>query len=120
MLWSVLPSGSPAVLVSGPDARRASACHAWIRTLSQEFSPVSDQSMADLLGRDASKAVRFAGVPDGLYERHLVFDHVIDSRQANRRERFEAVARALRDLLSQRWLQTQQAYNRANAKRVYY
>ena len=81
---------------------------------------MSDHSMADLLGQDTSKATRFAGVPDGLYERHLVFDHVIDSRQATRRQRFEAVARALRDLLSQRWLQTQMAYERANAKRVYY
>ena len=81
---------------------------------------MSDHSMADLLGQDTSKATRFAGVPDGLYERHLVFDHVIDSRQATRRERYEAVARALRDLLSQRWLQTQMAYERANPKRVYY
>ena len=40
---------------------------------------MSDHSMADLLGQDTSKATRFAGVPDGLYERHLVFDHVIDS-----------------------------------------
>src|ERR1019366_7830658 len=76
---------------------------------SQGVLSVSDHSMADLLGQDTSKATRFAGVPDGLYERHLVFDHVIDSRQATRRERFEAVARALRDLLSQRWLQTQMA-----------
>src|SRR4051812_24776169 len=96
------------------------ASRARVRTLQEEFSPVSDPTMADLLGQDTGKATRFAGVPDGLYERHLVFDHVIDSRQAPRRERYEAVARALRDLMSQRWLQTQMAYERANAKRVYY
>jgi len=35
-------------------------------------------------------------------------------------ERFEAVARVLRDLLTQRWLLTQQAHDRENPKRVYY
>src|SRR5687768_4842049 len=70
----------------------------------KEFSAVSDQSIADLLGKDASKAVRFAGSPQALYERHLIFDQITDPRSAGTRERFEAVARSLRDLLSQRWL----------------
>jgi starch phosphorylase len=81
---------------------------------------VSNRSFADLLGQDANKAVRFAGDPDALYERHLVFDHVADPRQAGTRERFEAVARSLRDLLSHRWLKTQAAHDRENPKRVYY
>ena len=64
--------------------------------------------------------VRFAGDANASYERHLVFDHVVEPKAATLRERFEAVARALRDLLTQRWLKTDQAYDRANPKRVYY
>lgn len=36
------------------------------------------------------------------------------------RKRFEAVARSVRDVLSQRWIKTRDTYARANTKRVYY
>ena len=39
---------------------------------------------------------------------------------AGPRERYEAVARSVRDVLSQRWLRTEQTYERENPKRVYY
>ncbi len=54
------------------------------------------------------------------YDCHLVLDHAVSLERASHRERFEALASALRDLLTQRWLLTEQAYERANAKRVYY
>jgi starch phosphorylase len=54
------------------------------------------------------------------YDRHVVFDHAISLEHASERERFEAVARSLRDLLTQRWLLTEQTYEQANSKRVYY
>jgi starch phosphorylase len=54
------------------------------------------------------------------YDRHVVFDHAVLLENANQRERFEAVARSLRDLLTQRWLLTQQTYDQKNPKRVYY
>ncbi len=54
------------------------------------------------------------------YDRHLVFDHVVPAEEASQRERFEAVARSLRDLLTQRWLLTQQTHDTENPKRVYY
>src|SRR5262249_34830554 len=54
------------------------------------------------------------------YERHLVLDHVIDPDTATDRERFEAFARSVRDLLSQRWLRTQSTYEKRNVKFVYY
>jgi starch phosphorylase len=54
------------------------------------------------------------------YDRHLVFDHAVAVESANQRERFEAVARTLRDLLTQRWLLTQQTHEHQNPKRVYY
>jgi starch phosphorylase len=57
---------------------------------------------------------------DVLYERHLVFDHVVAPRAACARERFEAFARVVRDVLSQRWIRTDETYAQENAKRVYY
>jgi hypothetical protein len=47
---------------------------------------------------------RFSGNSDALYERHLLFDNAIDPQAADLRERFEALARSVRDLLSQRWV----------------
>jgi starch phosphorylase len=64
--------------------------------------------------------VRFTGTSDALYERHLVFDNVIDASAIGERERFEAVAHSVRDVLSQRWIRTEQTYDRSNPKRVYY
>ena len=64
--------------------------------------------------------VQFYGDPSASYERHLLYDYVVHPKQAARRERFEAVARSVRDLLAQRWLKTQDTYERANPKWVYY
>ncbi len=64
--------------------------------------------------------VQFSGSADGLYERHLLFDNVLDPRTAGHRQRFEAFARSIRDVLSQRWVLTERTYERANPKRVYY
>ena len=81
---------------------------------------------ATLTGADLSKVleqygpVKFIGVADALYERHLVFDNVMEKTTIGARERFEAVARSVRDVLSQRWVSTQETYERENPKRVYY
>src|SRR5512139_508109 len=64
--------------------------------------------------------VRFTGTPDALYERHLLFDNVKELTAVGARERFEAAARSVRDVLSQRWLRTEKAYQRQNCRRVYY
>src|SRR5438093_7822345 len=64
--------------------------------------------------------VQFTGTSTGLYERHLLFDNVADPARAGLRERFEAVARSVRDVLSQRWVRTESAYERETPKRVYY
>jgi glycogen phosphorylase len=64
--------------------------------------------------------IRFAGSDNGLYERHLLFDNVVPLTTAGARERFEAVARSVRDVLSQRWIRTEEAYAQVNAKRIYY
>ena len=64
--------------------------------------------------------VRLSGTGNALYERHLLFDNGVDATAANARERFEALARSVRDILSQRWLRTEKTYERRNIKRVYY
>src|SRR5262249_31223041 len=64
--------------------------------------------------------IPFAGTDDAFYERHLVFDNVIELMSAGQRERFEAFAHSVRDILSERWIRTERSYDRANPKRVYY
>jgi starch phosphorylase len=64
--------------------------------------------------------IQFSGSHDALYERHLTFDTVVDLKDATVRQRFEAAARAIRDIVSQRWLLTEKTYLEKNPKRVYY
>jgi starch phosphorylase len=64
--------------------------------------------------------IEFTGTDNAFYERHLVFDSVVDPVSSGPRERFEALARSVRDVLSQRWIKTESTYASANAKRVYY
>ena len=75
---------------------------------------------ADLLAQYGCGPIQFSGTADALYERHLLFDSVRDVAAAGARERFEAVARSVRDILSQRWIRTEQTYERENPKRIYY
>jgi starch phosphorylase len=63
---------------------------------------------------------QFSGTDDGLYERHLLFDDVVSPTTAGPRERFEALARSVRDVLAQRWVRTEETYARENPKRIYY
>ena len=74
----------------------------------------------DLLRQYGCGPIPFTGTHDALYERHLMFDHVVDPATVGPRERYEAVARSVRDVLSQRWVRTEQTYERENPKRVYY
>jgi starch phosphorylase len=79
--------------------------------------PVSPE---DLLARFNCGPVKLFGDGDALYERHLTFDQVIPHEEVTPRDSFEAIARSVRDVLSQRWLKTEQTYQERNAKRVYY
>ncbi len=72
----------------------------------------------DLLARYEGEGFKFPN--RDYYDRHVVFDHVVRMTGASQRERFEAVALTLRDVLSQRWLHTDETYDRANPKQVYY
>ena len=64
--------------------------------------------------------IPFVGTENAFYERHLVFDRVIDPKVASARERFEAFSSSIRDILAQRWVLTKTTYERENAKRIYY
>jgi glycogen phosphorylase len=55
-----------------------------------------------------------------LYGWHLSFDSVVDPATAGPRQRYEAFAHAVRDVLSRQWVRTEQTYERERAKRVYY
>ena len=76
--------------------------------------------ISDLLQRYGSDSIQFAGTENAFYERHLVFDRAIDPKVASARERFEAFARSVRDVLAQRWVRTKTTYEQQNAKRIYY
>jgi glycogen phosphorylase len=80
----------------------------------------SGDAASDLLEQYGCGPIRFSGHGDALYERHLLFDDVVDPLAAGARERFEAAARSVRDVLSQRWVRTERTYNRLNPKRIYY
>ena len=64
--------------------------------------------------------VHFSGRDEALYERHLLFDSGVEVATASARDRFEALARSVRDVLSQRWLLTEKTYQEKNPKRLYY
>jgi len=76
--------------------------------------------IVELLKQYSRGPIALTGNPNALYERHLVFDAVVDPSQADERLKFEAMARSVRDVLSQRWVRTEQVYERENAKRIYY
>src|SRR5712671_1668248 len=77
-------------------------------------------STAELLEQYGCGAIQFTGSGNALYDRHLIFDNVIDPADVGPRERYEAIARSVRDVLSQRWHRTEHTYDRENPKRVYY
>ncbi|MFZ0770810.1 MAG: glycogen/starch/alpha-glucan phosphorylase [Candidatus Sulfotelmatobacter sp.] len=64
--------------------------------------------------------VHFSGRDEALYERHLLFDSGVEVATATARDRFDALARSVRDVLSQRWLLTEKTYQEKNPKRLYY
>src|SRR5262249_7309280 len=70
--------------------------------------------------RDEPGPDTFSGTPGASYERRLVFDHVVRPERSEPRERFEAVAWALRDLLTPRWLDPHATYDRVDPQQVYY
>jgi len=82
----------------------------------QRVIPVTEK----LVAKYGCGPVHFSGRDEALYERHLLFDSGVDVAAATARDRFEALARSVRDVLSQRWLLTEKTYEEKNPKRLYY
>jgi starch phosphorylase len=74
----------------------------------------------ELLRQYGCGPVKLTGSEDALYQRHMVFDYVLNPDAVGARERYEAFARSTRDILSQRWVATEDTYAREDPKRIYY
>src|SRR6266404_9821287 len=83
-------------------------------------APTKSQNISKILDQYGCGPIHLAGTDSGLYERHLLFDNVIGMASAEARDRFEAFARSVRDVLSQRWTLTEDTYEREDPKRIYY
>jgi glycogen phosphorylase len=90
------------------------------RTNSGSRTAVNEPSPGKLLDQYSCGSIQLTGTSDALYERHLLFDSVVDPAAVGPPQRYEAVARSVRDVLSQRWLRTERTYEQENPKRVYY
>jgi glycogen phosphorylase len=84
------------------------------------FAGLTESELAKLVQQYGCGPVRFSGTDEALYERHLIFDNVMEMAAIGARERFEAIAHSVRDLLSQRWIRTEKTYEQQNAKHIYY
>ncbi len=92
-----------------------------VRPASARVVPTtSEANVSDLLQQYGFGSTPFIGTENATYERRLVFDRAIDPKAASARERFEAFATSVRDILAQRWVLTKNTYERENAKRIYY
>src|SRR6266496_5659115 len=76
--------------------------------------------ISELLQQYGCGPIPFVGSENAFYERHLVFDRVIDPKVATAWERFEAFSRSIRDIVAQRWVLTKGTYEKKNPKRIYY
>ena len=83
-------------------------------------TPMTLEQLSTLRSQYGCGPVQLYGGPTALYERHLIFDKVVSPAEADARVQFEAMARAVRDVLSQRWIKTEQTYKSENPKRAYY
>ena len=87
--------------------------------IASRIPPQSD-AISKLRSQYSAGPIQLTGTDNSLYERHLVFDNVLDPAAIGARERFEAIAHSVRDILSQRWIKTENTYIRENPKRIYY
>jgi glycogen phosphorylase len=66
------------------------------------------------------KRLGLAGDDTDWTDRYLLCEHIVDPPLARSRQRFESVARFIRDLIAHRWVKTRKTREEANPKRVYY
>jgi starch phosphorylase len=102
--------------------RAEAACETSTATNTATVVPftAAGRDLSHLIQQYGCGPVQFSGTDNALYERHLVFDNVVHPSAYDARMRFEAIAHSVRDILSQRWMRTEDTYKRENPKRVYY
>jgi starch phosphorylase len=76
--------------------------------------------MSDAALERRLKRLGLTSKEDEWTDRYLLCDHLVDPDTARPRQRFEAIARFMRDLLSHRWVRTRRAREKANPKQIYY
>jgi glycogen phosphorylase len=91
-----------------------------LKTTEDDSDQDESNGLAKLIEQYGCGPIQFAGSSNASYERHLIFDNAIALDSAGPREKFEAFARSVRDVLSQRWVRTEDTYAHKNPKRVYY
>ncbi len=91
-----------------------------VKTATEVPARTETPKPSDLQSRYGCGTLRLAGVAGALYQRHLLFDNAIDPNSTTSRDRFEAVALSVRDVLSQRWVLTENTYQTEKVKRGYY
>jgi starch phosphorylase len=82
--------------------------------------PTGAETLAKLAAHYGIEPIHFGNVLNGLYHRHLLFDNGVDPYVTNAREHYDAFARSVREILTQRWVRTHRTYHDENPKRVYY
>ena len=98
----------------------ASGVASHLRVLNPHVSLTDEGAAVERLRALGCEQLRVAGTPSSLYERHLVFDKAVLPAKASARERFEAFAQAVRDVLNGRWMATRETYEQENPKQIYY
>jgi glycogen phosphorylase len=88
--------------------------------VARSSAEATNGELTRLLKQYGCGPIQFTGDDNALYERHLLFDHAVKVKAAKVREGYEAFARSVRDVLSQRWVRTEETYDRENPKRIYY
>jgi len=84
---------------------------------------MNDEHAAASLDTPLERQVKRLGFTDTAgdwAERYILCDQAVDPTKAPARQRFEAVAKFVRDLLAHRWVRTRRERERANPKRIYY
>jgi starch phosphorylase len=80
-----------------------------------EYSKVTGAALERRLNR-----LGLAQDEDGWTDRYLLCEHIVDPVTARTRQRFESIARFIRDLIAHRWVKTRDTREKADPKRVYY
>jgi starch phosphorylase len=90
------------------------------KAVRQQLTPSEADRIEKLRRKYEVNSFADSGTENSLYEQHLVFDNVVDPAAVGHRQRFEAIAHSVRDVLSRRWIKTGDIYASENPKRVYY